>query len=88
MRRGGSNGIASLGRLLRIMDDDGDKKLSRSELKCVTAQSCLSVICCADAVVDDCLTILSSLCVHPMLCCAVLYCTVLLGSVYVTTASI
>ena len=33
LKRGGCNGIASLGRLLRIMDDDGDKKLSRSELK-------------------------------------------------------
>ena len=33
--RGGSNGIASITRLLRIMDDDGDKRLSRSELKYV-----------------------------------------------------
>jgi hypothetical protein len=46
VRRGGSNGIASLGRLLKIMDDDGDKKLSRSELKYVTlncAQDTLTV---------------------------------------------
>jgi len=31
--RGGSNGIHTLGRVLRIMDDSGDKLLDRSELK-------------------------------------------------------
>jgi Ca2+-binding EF-hand superfamily protein len=53
VRRGGSNGMASLGRLLRIMDDDGDKKLSRSELKYVTSHCAqdmftvwLSALCC------------------------------------------
>ncbi|CAE7618916.1 Capsl, partial [Symbiodinium microadriaticum] len=30
--RGGTNGIKGLGRLLRIMDDNGDKRLSRDEL--------------------------------------------------------
>lgn len=33
IKRGGSSGIVSLGRLLRIMDDDNDKRLSRNELK-------------------------------------------------------
>ncbi|CAM9205863.1 unnamed protein product, partial [Ectocarpus fasciculatus] len=32
VERGGSNGIRSLGRLLSIMDDSGDKKLSKDEL--------------------------------------------------------
>ncbi|GBG31649.1 Calcium-dependent protein kinase [Hondaea fermentalgiana] len=31
--RGGSNGIHTLGRVLRIMDDSGDKSLDRDELK-------------------------------------------------------
>ena len=33
IERGGSNGIRSLQRLLAIMDDNGDKRLSKSELK-------------------------------------------------------
>ena len=33
VERGGSNGIASVGRLLKIMDNDGNKTLSRNELK-------------------------------------------------------
>ena len=33
VQRGGTNGIKSLARLLQIMDDNGDKKLSRDEFK-------------------------------------------------------
>lgn len=33
IQRAGSNGIHTLGRVLRIMDDSGDKSLDRSELK-------------------------------------------------------
>ena len=33
IRRGGSHGIHAVARVLRIMDDSGDKKLSREELK-------------------------------------------------------
>jgi hypothetical protein len=43
VERGGSNGIKSLARLLAIMDDNGDKKLSRDELKYVTNYPSLSV---------------------------------------------
>ena len=34
IERGGSGGIASVARLMKIMDDDGSRQLSRSELKC------------------------------------------------------
>ena len=43
VERGGSNGIKSLARLLAIMDDNGDKKLSRDELKYVNNYSSFSV---------------------------------------------
>lgn len=33
IKRGGTNGIHTLGRVLRIMDDSGDKSLDREELK-------------------------------------------------------
>ena len=33
IERGGSGGIASVARLLKIMDDDGSKTLTRNELK-------------------------------------------------------
>ena len=33
IERGGSGGIASVARLLKIMDDDGTKTLTRNELK-------------------------------------------------------
>jgi hypothetical protein len=32
IERGGSNGIRSIARLLSIMDDDGDRRLSKQEL--------------------------------------------------------
>ena len=32
IERGGSNGIRSIAKLLNIMDDDGDKRLSKQEL--------------------------------------------------------
>jgi hypothetical protein len=89
VRRGGSNGMASLGRLLRIMDDDGDKKLSRSELKYVTTHCAqdmftvwLSALCCNVVLRgpnDDLLFVFSP--------CALLFSAVLVGSVFVTTAS-
>lgn len=33
IQRGGSNGIRTIGNLLKIMDDNGDKRLSKDELK-------------------------------------------------------
>jgi hypothetical protein len=33
VERGGSNGIRSIAKLLTIMDDNGDKRLSKDELK-------------------------------------------------------
>jgi hypothetical protein len=35
VERGGSNGIRSIAKLLTIMDDNGDKRLSKDELKLV-----------------------------------------------------
>ena len=35
VQRGGSSGIKGLAKLLAIMDDNGDKKLSKEELKYV-----------------------------------------------------
>jgi hypothetical protein len=33
VERGGSNGIRSMAKLLAIMDDNGDKRLTKEELK-------------------------------------------------------
>ena len=33
LKRSGSDGIQAVSRVLRLMDDSGDKRLSRSELK-------------------------------------------------------